>query len=121
MPAVDESGADTVDLTLDGTAVREGAAVDVDTLALGEHVLVARATGPGGTATDTVTVTVTATREGLLHLVTDRRVPTSTALPLVQHVLKGDWAKVARLAATSALPSDLRALVVGDAEALARG
>ncbi|CAN7182866.1 glycerophosphodiester phosphodiesterase family protein [Terrabacter sp. LjRoot27] len=121
VPAVDESGADTVDLTLDGTAVREGAAVDVDTLALGEHVLVARATGPGGTATDTVTVTVTATREGLLHLVTDRRVPTSTALPLVQHVLKGDWAKVARLAATSALPSDLRALVVGDAEALARG
>ena len=121
VPTVDESAADTTSLTFDAAAVPEGGAIDVDTLALGEHRLVATATGPGGSATDTVTVTVEASREGLLHLVTDRRVAASTSLQLVQQVLKGEWAKVAKLAASASLPPDLRTLVVGDAESLARG
>ena len=118
---LDESAADATSVTLDGKGVEEGAPVDVDTLALGEVRLVATATGPGGTATDTVTVTVEATREGLLHLVTDARVPAATSLQLVQQVLKGDWPKVARLAQTVTMPDDLRRVVVGDAQALARG
>lgn len=121
VPTVDESGADTTALTLDGKPVGEGARVDVDTLALGKYQVVATATGPGGTATDSTTVTVEATREGLLHLVTDPRVPAATSLQLVQQVLKGDWAKVAKLAQSAGLPDDLERVVVGDAQALARG
>jgi glycerophosphoryl diester phosphodiesterase len=121
VPTLDESAADATSVTLDARAVKEGLPVDVDGLALGEHRLAATATGAGGTATDTVTVTVEATREGLLHLVTDPRVPAATSLQLVQQVLKGDWAKVARLAQAATMPDDLRHIVVGDAQALARG
>lgn len=119
--AVDEANAEEVTITLDGEPVVEGAPIDVDSLARGEHDLVATATGPGGSATAATVVTVAATREGMLHLLVDPRLGSETTTLLLQHAVRGEWDKVAKLAATRQLPEDLASLIAADAAALQAG
>ena len=66
---VSTAGADEVLLTLDGEPVEAGTTLDLTALPLGEHVLAAQATGPGGTAEAVATFTVVPTRAGLAALV----------------------------------------------------
>ncbi|MBD8078631.1 glycerophosphodiester phosphodiesterase family protein [Cellulosimicrobium arenosum] len=63
--AASATDADDVTLTLDGETVENGAVVPAADLALGEHTVVATATGEGGEATAERTVVVTVTAEGL--------------------------------------------------------
>jgi hypothetical protein len=83
VPAVAAERADEIAITLDGEPVAEGALIDVDELALGEHVLEVAARGVRGQAQASATFTVEATAAGLARLVTDAEVTPSTRQPLM--------------------------------------
>lgn len=118
VPALDTSHVKDVVLTLDGKPAVEGSPIEVDTLTLGEHTLAATATGDGGSATATATFVVEATREGLLHLATDSRIPAGISGNLVQRILHSDWKALTVQAGHPKIPEELSLLIIKDATAL---
>nr|WP_246211658.1 glycerophosphodiester phosphodiesterase family protein [Phytoactinopolyspora alkaliphila] len=122
VPAVIAERADHVEITLGGEPVTEGAAVDVNTLDLGELVVAAEARGVGGVAESSSSVTIEASPAGLVHLVTGPDIPAQLRDQLLRAIDREDWARVATLAENGQgghrLPEDIAELVAGDARAL---
>ncbi|GIG30176.1 glycerophosphodiester phosphodiesterase [Cellulomonas marina] len=119
--AASATDADEVTLTLDGEPVANGASVPAADLAFGEHVLVARATGAGGTAEATTTFSVTVTAEGLRSRLAALPVTTGQLQQLLTALDARDWAgltdRVTRLVPDEAV----RAELVRQVEVLAAG
>jgi len=97
--AASTTDADEVVLTLDGETVAQGAVVDAADLALGEHVVVATATGEGGEATAERTVVVTVTADGLRARIAALDVSTGQLQQLLSALEREDWDRLARTVA----------------------
>lgn len=122
VPATGATNADAVAITLDGAPVAEGEAVDVDTLAPGDHTFSARATGPGGEATASATFTVKASKAGLLALVVAPDVDAKVRDKVLKYIDAERWedaAAAAEAAAGKGIPAERAALIASDARALA--
>lgn len=122
VPAVTTERADDVQITVDGEPVTEGASIEVDGLALGEHTVAATARGVAGTAEASAVVVVEASPEGLVHLVTGPDVERNLRNRLLLAIDRGDWDGVAGLAENAGgrdqLPAGLAELIAADARAL---
>ncbi|WP_203434036.1 glycerophosphodiester phosphodiesterase [Jiangella asiatica] len=122
VPAVTSEHAETIEVTLDGEPVAEGAPIAVDALAAGEHVVEVTAVGVNGTATATATVTVQPSGAGLVRLVTGPEVTRSLRDQLLRAIDREDWLRVGSIAHSGVggqqLPAELAAVIAADAEAL---
>nr|WP_269205004.1 glycerophosphodiester phosphodiesterase family protein [Motilibacter aurantiacus] len=120
--AVAEQDAETLSITLDGTPVQEGRAIDVDTLALGAHTVSVTAAGEGGVTTTTAQFSVVPTAEGLASLLaTPQEVKPSLRRRMLDDIDKQDWAQLVDDAESHAgrgVPGPLAALLAADARAL---
>lgn len=94
--AASSTDADEVVLTLDGERVENGASVPAADLALGEHTVVATATGEGGEATAERTVVVTVTAEGLRARLAGLDVSTGQLQQLLSALEREDWDRLVR-------------------------
>ncbi|MGJ7440044.1 glycerophosphodiester phosphodiesterase family protein [Aquipuribacter sp. MA13-6] len=126
--AVAATEADQVELTLDGEPVEVGTPLDLTTLALGEHVLTARASGPGGEVETTGTFVVVPTEAGLAALVLGaepvRGDGDAAVAGLLGRLAAGDLEGMARRAEQAAgrqLDAATMTTVAADARALAAG
>lgn len=126
--AVAADDADDVVLTLDGEPVRLGATMDLTGLALGEHVLSARASGPGGDVEVTSSFTVVPTEAGLAVLVLTaepvRGEGNAAVAGLLSRLAAGDLEGMARRADQAAgrqLDEASMTMLAADARALAAG
>jgi glycerophosphoryl diester phosphodiesterase len=117
--AVEVGGARDVEITLDGEPVEEGAAVPVESLPLGEHVVAVTADGASGESRFAVVASPT----GLAHVVaTAGRFDDALRIQLMRAVLERDWGRVIRLAERNevAIGRALARLIARDAAALYR-
>ncbi|WP_380167003.1 glycerophosphodiester phosphodiesterase [Jannaschia sp. R86511] len=126
--AVAATDADEVTVTLDGEPVEVGAVLDVTTLALGEHVLTARASGPGGEVEVSTGFTVVPTEAGLAALVLGaepvRGDGDAAVAGLLSRLAAGDLEGLAGRAERAAgrqLDAVSMTTLAGDARALAAG
>ncbi|WP_248762260.1 glycerophosphodiester phosphodiesterase family protein [Pseudarthrobacter sp. SSS035] len=120
-PAVETSNVDHVSIQLDGQPIAEGDQKKAASLALGEHTLTAKATGPGGEATASLTFTVQASKAGLYTLLVTAGVDSNVRDRLMKNVDRDRWQDVAADATAAAgkgLPPELAAIIAGDAAAL---
>jgi glycerophosphoryl diester phosphodiesterase len=114
--------ADVVSLTLDGTPVANGAALDLTTLAAGRHVVRAVATGPGGRAETAYEFEVVASPTALAHLVLTSGAQRSTVGTMTTLLGWQRYAELARYAESPAargLSRDRAKLIAAEARALA--
>ncbi|MBD5785027.1 glycerophosphodiester phosphodiesterase [Cellulosimicrobium terreum] len=95
--AASATDADDVALTLDGEPVDNGAVVPAADLAIGEHTVVATATGEGGEATAERTVVVTVTTEGLRSRIAAQDVSVVQLLLLLGAVDHERWSTLEKL------------------------
>ncbi len=126
--AVATDDVDTVEVALDGVPVEVGTALDLTALALGAHVLTARATGPGGEVEATSTFEVVATEPGLAALVLGaepvRADGDAAVAGLLGRLAAGDLEGLARRAEQAAgrqLDAATMTTLAADARALAAG
>jgi glycerophosphoryl diester phosphodiesterase len=88
------TGADTVTLTLDGQTVVNGAVVPAAGLLVGQHTVVAAATGPGGAVETTATFSVTVTADGLRARLAALDVSTGQLQQLLTALEQQDWTRL---------------------------
>jgi glycerophosphoryl diester phosphodiesterase len=132
--AVDTDHADPARtrITLDGEDVEAGTALDLTTLAAGEHTLIVEARGASdasgaagatGTATATSTFVVTADQAGLGHLILTSGGRQTTVSVLLGELARGKYALLAKSAEAAArlggLPADAARRIAADARLLA--
>lgn len=122
VPAVTSERAETIEVTLDGEPVAEGAPIAVDRLAAGDHVVEVTAVGVNGTATAAATVTVQPSAAGLVRLATGPDVHRTLRDQLLRAIDREDWLRVGSIARDGVggheLPTELAELIAADAEAL---
>ncbi|WP_125775533.1 glycerophosphodiester phosphodiesterase [Antribacter gilvus] len=92
--AASATDADQVQLTVDGTPVDNGTVLAAADLGLGEHTVVARATGAGGDVEATATFTVTVTPAGLRSRLAALPVATGQLQQLLTALEAEDWARL---------------------------
>ena len=121
--AVAATNAETVTVTVDGVKTEVGRALDLRTLAAGEHTIRAEVTGPEGTATATSTFTVTPSQAGLGYVILTSGAKQSAVTAMMALLSQGQYAALATYATVQAgkqVPPDVAGVIVADARALAQ-
>jgi len=121
--AVAATNAETVTVTVDGVKTEVGRALDLRTLAAGEHTIRAEVTGPEGTATATSTFTVTPSQAGLGYVILTSGAKQSALTAMTALLSQGQYAALATYATVQAgkqVPPDVAGVIVADARALAQ-
>jgi glycerophosphoryl diester phosphodiesterase len=116
------TGADATVLTLDGTPLADGTALDLRTLSAGPHTLRAEATGAGGKATASAAFTVAVTPTGLAHVILTSKADDNAVATLTTMLAHGHWKQIAQWADNQAgrsIPAAAAKTVVADANTLA--
>ena len=122
VPAVETTGATSVRLTLDGTALAAGTAIDTTRLALGAHTLRVEVTGPGGTAEARSTFTLAPSASGLANLILTSGADRHAVATLTTMLGLGQYKPLAYWADNQAgrtIPAERARLIAADARALA--
>ncbi|WP_199485433.1 glycerophosphodiester phosphodiesterase [Actinomadura craniellae] len=115
------TGADTVQVTLDGDPVEPGKPLDLTALSLGRHVIHAEATGPKGTAPATSTFTLAATPAGLAHLIVTSGADGGAVSAMMSKLAAGRYDDVAKYAERQSgkhVPAKYATVIAADARAL---